>query len=73
MMVVVMTKRMAARMMMRSMLLMTVVMAVLGETYDCGNADGECDGAGEVEDCIADDEDNGDDGVFVMLATCVCP
>ena len=43
------------------------------ENYDCGNGDGDCDGADEVEDGIADDEDNGDDGVFVMLATCVCP
>ena len=57
--------------MMMSMSLMTVVMAVLGENYDCGNADGDCDGADEVEDCIADDEDNGDDGVFLMLATYV--
>ena len=55
------------------MLLMTVVMAVLDENYDCGSADGDCDGADEVEDCIADDEDNGDDGVFSMLSTCVCP
>ena len=54
---------MTAAMMMMSMLLMTVVMAVLDENYDCGSADGDCDGADEVEDCIADDEDNGDDGV----------
>ena len=27
------------------------------------NADGDCDGADEVEGCIADDEDNGGDGV----------
>ena len=59
--------------MMRLMLLMTVVMAVSDENYDCANADGDCDGADEVEDGIADDEDNGDDGVFLMLATCVCP
>ena len=45
-----------------AMLLMTVVMAVLDENYDCGFADGDCDGADEVGDCIADDEDNGDDG-----------
>ena len=57
--------------MMMAMLLMTVVMAVLDLNYDCGNADGDCDGADEVEDCIADDEDNGDDGVFLMLATYV--
>ena len=54
--------------MMMSMLLMTVVMALLGENYDCGNSDGDCDGADQVEDGIADDEDNGDDGVFLMLA-----
>ena len=33
----------------------------------------DCDGADQVEDGIADDADNGDDGVFSMLATCVCP
>ena len=33
------------------------------ENYDCANADGDCDGADQVEDGIADDEDNGDDGV----------
>ena len=54
---------------MRSMLLMTVVMAVLGENYDCGNADGYCDGADGVDDGIEDDEDNDDDGVILMLAT----
>ena len=65
MMLVVMTMRMTARMLMMSMLLMTVVMAVLIKI--------DCDGADQVEDGIADDEDNGDDGVFSMLATCVCP
>ena len=63
MMVVVMTMRMTATMM--TMLLMTVVMAVLMKI--------DCDGAGQVEDGIADDEDNGDEGVCLMLATCVCP
>ena len=33
----------------------------------------DCDGADQGEYGIADDEDNGDDGVCVlMLATCVC-
>ena len=41
---------------------------MLGKNYDCGNADGDCDGADEVEDGIADDEDNDDDGVILMLA-----
>ena len=43
------------------------------ENYECGNADGDCAGAEEVEDGIADDGDNGDDGVILMLATYVCP
>ena len=65
-MVVRRTMRMAATMIV-SMLLMTVVMAVLDSNYDCGNADGDCDGADEVEGCIEDDEDNGDNVHFLLM------
>ena len=41
------------------------------ENYDCGRADGDCDGTDEVEDGIVDDEGKGDDGVFLMLHTYV--